>query len=700
MSENMIGRVFNNRYQINERIGVGGMAEVYRAQDNVLGRIVAVKVMLPQYAADTNFTQRFRQEAAAAANLQSPYIVNVYDWGQDEGTYFIVMEYVRGSDLKTAINQRGAINQRKVAEIGSQVCQALTVAHNMDIIHRDIKPQNIMVQPDGNVKVMDFGIARAKNSTNDKTGSVLGTAHYISPEQAQGKDLTASSDIYSLGVVLYEAATGKLPFDGPDAISVAMKQVQDTPIPPREINPDIDPTLEAIILKAMSKNPTERFATVKEMRTALNDYLAGRQVAFDNGFTSQETQLMGGVAPVIAGAGAGMAAGAAMGGIPDGTAVMQPVGGQTSQSATKQNNFNSNSNVKKSNGKKIGIGIGVAVAVIAIIAICFFAFGNNNASEELIEVPDVTSMSLDEAKAALLAEGFTTGNVTQQYSDKVDSGKVISQDPTAKTKKAKGTSINLVVSQGSQEIEVPDLSGMTADEAKKTLQASGLKYQAGTAEYSNTVDKDKVVRQDVAAGSKVAKDTVVTYYLSLGSEGSSVPDVVGQSRSAATATLNNAGFYVTVDTQYSSSVPEGNVISQSPSAGSTLKAEGTVNIVVSKGAETSEVPSVVGQSEGSAQTTLSNAGFQVTTEYSASSSVDSGYVISQTPNGGTELAPGKTVHLVISTGSSSSSSTTGGSTTGGGTSGGSTTGGGTSGGSTTGGGTSGGSTTGGGNTYR
>ncbi len=278
MTGNMIGRVFNNRYQITERIGIGGMAEVYRAQDNVLGRLVAVKVMLPQYAADPNFTQRFKQEAAAAANLQSPYIVNVYDWGQDDGTYYIVMEFVRGTDLKTAIIERGAINQRKVAEIGSQVCQALSVAHGLDIIHRDIKPQNIMVQPDGNVKVMDFGIARAKNSVMTQTSSVLGTAHYISPEQAQGKELTAASDIYSLGIVLYEAGHGQLPFDGPDAVSVAMKQVNDLPVPPREINPDIDPALEAIIMRAMAKNPAERFATAKDMRLALNDYLAGRPV--------------------------------------------------------------------------------------------------------------------------------------------------------------------------------------------------------------------------------------------------------------------------------------------------------------------------------------------------------------------------------------------------------------------------------------
>ena len=322
MAGSMIGRIFNNRYQITECIGVGGMAEVYRATDNVLGRVVAVKVMLPQYAADENFARRFKQEAASAANLSSPYIVNVYDWGQDDGTYYIVMEFVRGSDLKTAIKERGAINQRKVAEIGSQVCQALSVAHKQDIIHRDVKPQNIMVQPDGNVKVMDFGIARAKNSTMDKTASVLGTAHYISPEQAQGKDLTPASDLYSLGIVMYEAATGKLPFDGPDAVSVAMKQVQEAPVLPSEIKPDIDPGLEAIIMKAMAKNPSERFATAMEMRYALNDFLMGRpvnvggftsaQTAVIGGMGSAQTQVLGGVTP--------------LGGVA-GTAVMPVAGG-------------------------------------------------------------------------------------------------------------------------------------------------------------------------------------------------------------------------------------------------------------------------------------------------------------------------------------------------------------------------------------
>ncbi len=673
MTGNMIGRVFNNRYQITERIGIGGMAEVYRAQDNVLGRLVAVKVMLPQYAADENFTQRFKQEAASAANLQSPYIVNVYDWGQDDGTYYIVMEYVRGSDLKTAIKQRGAINQRKVAEIGSQVCQALSVAHGLDIIHRDIKPQNIMVQPDGNVKVMDFGIARAKNSTKEQTSSVLGTAHYISPEQAQGKELTAASDIYSLGVVLYESATGQLPFDGPDAVSVAMKQVQDEPVPAREINPEIDPSLEAIIMKAMAKNPMDRFATAKDMRSALNDFLAGRPVMFSDNFTSAQTQVMGGVVVPV-------------GNMGDGTAVMPAVGANMgAKNGTQSQSFRSDNTAPKKNGKKIAGIIVAVVAVIALIVIAAYAVGGNSSDSEQIEVPSVTGQTVDEAKAQIQSAGFTVGTVTQTYSDTVETGKVISQDPTAKTKKAKGSTINLTVSQGKQEIEVPDLTGKTADEAKKLLQTNGLKYQAGTAEYSDTVAKDHVARQDVAAGSKVAKDTVVTYYLSLGSEGSSVPNVVGQTQSAATITLKNAGFSVTVEEQYSSTVESGKVISQSPSAGEKLKENGTVNLVVSKGAETSTVPNVVGNTEGTAITTLNNEGFQVSTEYQSSSSVSSGNVISQTPTSGSSLAPGKTVHLIVSTGpaqSSSNSSSNSGSSATNSTSGSSTSGSSTSGGST------------------
>ncbi|MRX81638.1 Stk1 family PASTA domain-containing Ser/Thr kinase [Eggerthella sp. HF-4214] len=615
MTGNMIGRVFNNRYQITERIGIGGMAEVYRAQDNVLGRLVAVKVMLPQYAADPNFTQRFKQEAAAAANLQSPYIVNVYDWGQDEGTYYIVMEFVRGSDLKTAIIERGAINQRKVAEIGAQVCQALSVAHGLDIIHRDIKPQNIMVQPDGNVKVMDFGIARAKNSVMTQTSSVLGTAHYISPEQAQGKDLTATSDIYSLGIVLYESATGRLPFDGPDAVSVAMKQVNDLPVPPREINPDIDPSLEAIIMKAIAKNPAERFATAKDMRLALNDYLAGRPVNLGEGFTSAETVVMGGVVPPV--------------GVADGTAVMPAMGGVNPASPTSaQRSYNaSNTNGKKNNKKTIAIVIGIIAALAVVGGIAFALMSGGGDDKDKIAVPSVVGQTVDEATAAIEEAGFELGKVEESFDDKVESGKVISQDPKGDSKQAKGTKINLTVSKGTQEITVPDLTGKTAEEAQKALTVSGLKYAKGAAEYSDSVEKDHVVRQDIAAGETVAKDTVVTYYLSLGSEGTSVPNVVGQREGAATTTLNNAGFYVNADYAPSDTVESGLVISQSPAAGEKLKDGESVNIVVSTG-KTKSTYSV---------SVYGNGGGSVTTSASSVTEGDS-VVITITPNSGYEVA--------------------------------------------------------------
>lgn len=655
MAGSMIGRIFNNRYQITECIGVGGMAEVYRAQDNVLGRIVAVKVMLPQYAADENFARRFKQEAASAANLSSPYIVNVYDWGQDDGTYYIVMEFVRGSDLKTAIKERGAINQRKVAEIGSQVCQALSVAHKQDIIHRDIKPQNIMVQPDGNVKVMDFGIARAKNSTMDKTTSVLGTAHYISPEQAQGKDLTPASDLYSLGIVMYEAATGKLPFDGPDAVSVAMKQVQEEPAPPSEIRPDIDPGLEAIILKAMSKNPQDRFSTAQEMRYAINDFLAGRSVNV-GGFTSAQTQVIGGM---------GNAQTQVIGGMPpaggiDGTAVM-PVTGKGAANGTSGNGTTSyrSSNTKGKGPNKKAIGIIVAlVAVIAIAAIAAFAVMGNSGSGD--PVPNVVNKTLEQATQELEDAGFQVGSVSERSDDKIAEGNVVSQDPPAGTHREKGARVNLVVSTGSSQGSVPDVTGKTADEARKLLQEAGFQVQSGTAEYSDTVDKDRVARTNPAAGQSIPKNSVVTYYLSLGKEGSEVPNVVGSTEGSATTTLNNAGFKVTSETAYSDSVARGQVISQTPKAGELAKEGDTVHLVVSAGPDPAtqepeqvSIPNLIGWTVADARYQLQSLGFQV---YVANSMPDTAFVTSTTPSGSAEEGATVTIYAQSSASSGGGSS--------------------------------------------
>ena len=655
MAGSMIGRIFNNRYQITECIGVGGMAEVYRATDNVLGRIVAVKVMLPQFASDENFARRFKQEAASAANLSSPYIVNVYDWGQDDGTYYIVMEFVRGSDLKTAIKERGAINQRKVAEIGSQVCQALSVAHKQDIIHRDVKPQNIMVQPDGNVKVMDFGIARAKNSTMDKTASVLGTAHYISPEQAQGKDLTPASDLYSLGVVMYEAATGKLPFDGPDAVSVAMKQVQEIPVPPSEIKPDIDPGLEAIIMKAMSKNPGERFATAMEMRYALNDFLMGRPVNV-GGFTSAQTAVIGGMGSAQTQVMAGVTPAAGV----DGTAVM-PASGLSGQNAAGGNSgsmsYRSTNTAKKGPNKK-AIGIIVAiVAVIAIAAIAAFALGGSGSGSGNIAVPNVVGKSLDEATQEIEAAGLEVGSVSERSDDKYEEGQVASQDPAAGTKRAEGSRVNLVVSSGTSQSSVPDVSGKTADEARKILTDAGFQVQAGAAKYSDTVEKDRVVQTDPAAGQSIPKNSVVTYYLSLGKEGTEVPNVVGSSQGSATTTLSNAGFNVTSESVYDDNVPNGQVISQTPAGGELAKEGDTVHLVVSAGPDPAtqepeqiNIPNLVGWRVSDAKYQLESLGFTV---YVANNMPDSAFVTSTTPTGSAEEGATVTIYAQNDTSSGS-----------------------------------------------
>lgn len=557
----MVNRTLGNRYQITEKIGMGGMAEVYKATDSTLGRTVAVKVMLPQYASDPNFAARFRQEAQAAANLSSPYIVNIYDWGRDGDSYYIVMEYVRGTDLKTAIQQRGNIHPRKVAEIGSQVCSALSVAHGYDIIHRDIKSANIMVQGDGNVKVMDFGIAQAGHPGMTQDSSVLGTAHYVSPEQAQGKKLTPASDLYSLGIVLYEAATGQLPFDGPDVVSVAMKQVSDLPVPPRQINPNIDPQFEAIIMTALQKNPDDRFATAKEMQRAIDDYLSGRASAetqvLNRGYSAAGTTAAYGTDQTVVMAGPGQ------------TTVM-PGGGMQGGIQQQPPRKNTRRNV-----------IIAIIAVVLIAGIGFFVANAAGLFGGTVKVPNVVGYTEQDARDSLKEAGLKVGRIKLEKSNTVPEGMIISQDPKADTQVQPGSVVNLTISSKEETVNVPNLKGLTAAEAEQQLAALGL-VGVSKQDSSDTVEAGKVCDQDPAVNSQVAVGSTVTYTVSTGkkAENVKVPNVLGIGEVDAVSALEGRGLNVSVNYESTANASQGEVIRQSIAGGTEVAKGSSITITV------------------------------------------------------------------------------------------------------------------------
>jgi serine/threonine-protein kinase len=640
----VLDRVFINRYRLVEKIGIGGMAEVYRATDEVLGRTVAVKVMLPQYAVDPTFAARFKQEAQSAANLQSPYIVNIYDWGHDDAdnTYFIVMEYVRGTDLKTAIQQRGAINQRKVAEIGSQVCAALSVAHSYDIIHRDIKPHNIMVQPDGNAKVMDFGIARANGSTMTQTGSVLGTAYYVSPEQAQGRPLTPATDLYSLGVVLYEATTGRVPFDAPDAVAVALKQVNEQPVRPTRINPDIDPEFEAIILRAMAKNPLERYATAEQMRVALNNYLAGRPIDSGVEKPAATTRVMGaaGALPVISADGAQP---------PIHTAVMPSIG--TSQAPLNVRSTAKAKEEQRRKSRQRAIVIAVIAAVLCVVGIGIAVYFITSGGPEKVEVPNVVNATEQEATDALKALDLKVGTVTPETNDDIASGRVISTNPPARTKVDAGTTVDLVVSRGPEQpkdVKVPNLTGKTPETARAELEALNLRYDRGDDRNDPNVPENQICGQEPEAGTTIKEGETVTIHVSRGKATSGVPNVIDQTEEMAIQIITEAGFIVAYNEAEHSSKPAGTVIWQNPTSGISAETGSTVSITVSLGPEEIIVPDLTGYTYEQAVDALQDIGLKILREERPTDQVSQlDKVIEQDPPGDAKLTRDSTVTVYI-----------------------------------------------------
>lgn len=614
----MPGMVLGGRYQVQDKIGTGGMATVFRGHDEVLGRTVAVKTMLPQYATDPSFAARFKQEAQAAAALQSPYIVSVYDWGKDADTYYIVMEYLRGTDLKSGIRKHGALDCKKVAQIGSQIAQALSVAHKHDIIHRDIKPQNIMVQPDGNIKVMDFGIARAKNSHLTTDNSVLGTAHYVSPEQTQGKELGPTTDLYSLGIVMYEASTGQVPFQGDDAITVALKQVNEQPKPPSQLNPAVDPSLESIILKCMQKDPAARFQTADELYRTLRDYLAGRMQSVNSA-----TALLPAAATTALDRTGATGATNALPAV-DRTGRFRP------QSATEQA---ADQEAERAHKKKRNIILGV-VGALALIAVIIFAVTSMLGSSTTAKaVPNLLGYTQDEAVQKIEEEGFEVGSVNSKYDSSVAEGKVCDQDPAANLQMPEGSTVNIWVSKGAEpaeEVEVPDLTNKSAADAESALEAVGLVGKVGSEEESDDVGAGKVSSQDPKAGTTAKAGDTVTFHLSTGPSQVVVPNVVGDDESTATSRLKQAGFKVSVQSVSSSSVSKGTVVSTDPGVNTSADKGATITLYVSSGPESVSITDVTGWSYADAKAELEGAGFTVKL---ASGSSAEGIVTKQSATG-------------------------------------------------------------------
>lgn len=557
--------VFNDRYQLHSKLARGGMADVYLARDLLLDRPVAVKVLFPEHARDEAFVERFRREAQAAANLNHPNIVAVYDWGQQYGTYFIVMEYVDGRPLSEIIRTEGPLHPNRAAEITADVAAALGFAHRNGVVHRDVKPGNILITSSGQVKVADFGIAQA--STGDaavnltQAGSVMGTATYFSPEQAQGHAVDPRSDLYSLGVVLYEMLTSRPPFSGDTPVAVAYKHVQEAPMPPSRINSNVPAALESIDMKLLAKDPFQRYASAEDLRSDLRRFLEGQ--------------------PVLASGLAGAAVGAAVGGAvaADATTIVPAAAGGAGvvgppTTATQY--------VGPPERKRTGMWVAIVIAVLAVLGLLLFFIGSNmGKSTAKAEVPDVTNKSQVDATNTLTAANFKV-KVKEVANDTVPAGQVFEQSPKGGTQADEGSTVEITVSQGVGEATVPTVTNLTQAAAESLLKTNNFiaQVQEGA---SDTVPKGTVISQSPAAGSKAPKNSVVTIVVSTGPGDVAVPYVIGQSAAQASNTLGQAGFNVKTVQQASSSVAAGNVINTNPAPGTKASKGAEVTIYVSTG---------------------------------------------------------------------------------------------------------------------
>jgi len=552
---------FGGRYEVIERAGAGGMAEVYRARDELLGREVAVKVLSERFSQDRAFVERFRREAQAVANLNHPNIVSLYDFGSDNSTYYIVMEYIDGRALNDIVRDDGPLLPERAAEIAGDVARALQRAHKAGLIHRDIKPSNIMMTSSGEVKVTDFGIVRALSNDGEQTmtqaGMVIGTAAYLSPEQAQGKTLDARSDIYSLGVVLFEVLTGGAPFKGDTPLSVAYKHVREDAPPPSSINPDVPGGLDAIVMKAMSKNPDNRYGSAAEMAEDLDRFRAGHKV--------QATPLLATSAATVVSA------------PPGGTEVL-PADAPLEP---------------RPGSRRPGLYVAAALVGLALIALLAYLLSSNffdgggGGGAPRVRVPGVVGLDVAQARANL--EDFRLEASVEKTRDDAPAGEVISQKPDGGSRVERGTTVALTVSRGPAPVTVPELVGLSLEDAEAALEDEGLVLGESTDEPSDEFDEGIITDQSPDPGDEVEDGSPVDVTVSSGADLVTVPGVEGLPEADAVADIRGAGLASSVK-RVSDDVAAGTVISQSPREGQEVESGSTVTIEVSSGPEEEPSP--------------------------------------------------------------------------------------------------------------
>ncbi|TLS37320.1 Stk1 family PASTA domain-containing Ser/Thr kinase [Pseudalkalibacillus caeni] len=574
----MIGKHINGRYKLLEAIGDGGMAIVYKAKDLILDRIVAVKLLRPEFSKDSDFIRRFRREAESATSLVHPNIVGIYDVGEEEDYYFIVMEYVPGTTLKDQIRNRGALPIEEALSIMSQITSAIEHAHENNIIHRDIKPHNILINEYGEAKVTDFGIAMAISSaTITHTNSVLGSVHYFSPEQARGAIANAKSDIYSLGVVLYEMVTGVLPFSGDSPVSVALKHLQDDFPKPRTINPSIPQSVENIILKAMAKDPLHRYDSAEEMEEAVNNALDPTKV-YEEPFSIPEadeeaTKILPPVKPAA----------------PD---VKNDAKRENKKvKPEKEKTTDTPPPKKKKKGKKVLFFLivlfllvgGAAVAALTIIPEMFYV--------KDVEIPDVTAMDYEEARETLIESNLKVKK-EEQFDEEVPEEEVISQDPSGGTTVKENSTVTLLVSKGIEKIEMEDYIGQSKTQVEQLLEAEGYKNVQFEAKYNDEVPNGQIYDQTPEAGKEIlpAEDRIIFFY-SAGPEPIELQDLTGKTKDEVQSYVDSHGLKASYEEEvYSDNVESGKVVSHSPGANAEVNKGDVISFVISKGKEPEPEP--------------------------------------------------------------------------------------------------------------